>query len=184
MLVSADWLFLLTDVDCLYTANPKSDPDAKPIPEVGSLRRALPGHGPHAGATHIALTLLTPLPDLLNPLLTSQVHDITTLEADTSTNGTQWGTGGMATKLTAARMATAAGCRMVICNSNQPEAMSRVLLGESHGTLFHPAEKQLKGRKRWILSVPARWEQAWCAGMVCWLALIWHVGWVRTMKWQ
>ena len=37
------------------------------------------------------------------------------LQVDTSTKGTQWGTGGMATKLTAARIATAAGCRMVIC---------------------------------------------------------------------
>ena len=30
-LVRGDWLFLLTDVDCLYTANPATDPDAKPI---------------------------------------------------------------------------------------------------------------------------------------------------------
>ena len=36
------------------------------------------------------------------------------LQADTSTQGTQWGTGGMATKLTAARIAVAAGTTMVI----------------------------------------------------------------------
>ena len=35
------------------------------------------------------------------------------LQADTSTQGTQWGTGGMATKLTAARIAIAAGTTMV-----------------------------------------------------------------------
>ena len=33
-LVHADWLFLLTDVPCLYTANPLKDPSAKPIHEV------------------------------------------------------------------------------------------------------------------------------------------------------
>ena len=33
-LVRADWLFLLTDVPCLYTANPSTDPTAKAIHEV------------------------------------------------------------------------------------------------------------------------------------------------------
>ena len=33
-LVRAHWLFLMTDVDHLYTANPKSNPDATPIYEV------------------------------------------------------------------------------------------------------------------------------------------------------
>lgn len=32
--VHADWLFLLTDVDALYTSNPSIDPDAQPIREV------------------------------------------------------------------------------------------------------------------------------------------------------
>jgi glutamate 5-kinase len=73
-LVHAQWLFLLTDVDCLYTANPKDDPNATPIHEV---------------------------------------EDISRLTVDTSTSGTQWGTGGMSTKLTAGRIATAAGCTMV-----------------------------------------------------------------------
>ena len=30
-LIQADWLILLTDVDCLYTANPRTDPNATPI---------------------------------------------------------------------------------------------------------------------------------------------------------
>ena len=37
-LVQADWLFLLTDVDCLYTANPNVDPHAQPIHEVFDMR--------------------------------------------------------------------------------------------------------------------------------------------------
>jgi glutamate 5-kinase len=82
-----------------------------------------------------------------------EVPDISKLTADTSTKGTQWGTGGMATKLTAGRIATAAGCTMVISNSTQPEAILRVMKGERVGTKFHPSEHALRGRKRWILSV-------------------------------
>ena len=56
-----------------------------------------------------------------------EVEDISRLTADTSTRGTQWGTGGMATKLTAGRIATAAGCTMVICNSTAPENIVRIV---------------------------------------------------------
>eukprot|EP00983_Pelagomonas_calceolata_P102957 1158866-Pelagomonas_calceolata.AAC.4 len=44
----------------------------------------------------------------------SDVEDFAHLNADTKTKGTQWGTGGMATKLTAGRIAVAAGCTMVV----------------------------------------------------------------------
>ncbi|KAG2438154.1 hypothetical protein HXX76_005762 [Chlamydomonas incerta] len=127
-LVQADWLFLLTDVDCLYTANPKDDPNATPIYEV---------------------------------------EDISRLTADTSTRGTQWGTGGMATKLTAGRIATAAGCTMVICNSTAPENIVRIAQGEPKlGTKFFPLPHSLKGRKRWVLSVPVRGQLWLDAGAV------------------
>lgn len=42
-MVHADYLFLLTDVDCLYTANPRTDPEAKPILIVPDLSQGLPG---------------------------------------------------------------------------------------------------------------------------------------------
>jgi hypothetical protein len=59
-------------------------------------------------------------------------------QVDTSTAGTQWGTGGMGTKLTAARIATAAGCKMVICNAASPESIAALVLRGQHvGTLFH-----------------------------------------------
>ena len=48
-------------------------------------------------------------------------------DVDTSTSGTEWGTGGMATKLTAARIATAAGCSVVICHSKRPEDIERAI---------------------------------------------------------
>ncbi len=83
------------------------------------------------------------------------------LQADTSTQGTQWGTGGMVTKLTAARIAVAAGTTMVICNSLNPENIEKVIRGEPRvGTKFFPILNAAKGRKRWILSVPVR-GQVW-----------------------
>ena len=116
-LVGAGWLFLLTDVNALYTSNPNIDPDARAIHSVPSIAK---------------------------------------LTVDTSTKGTLWGTGGMATKLTAARMATAAGCRMVICHYSEPKNVMKILNGEQIGTIFHPLEQPLKGRKRWILAVPVK----------------------------
>lgn len=80
------------------------------------------------------------------------------LEVDTSTSGTQWGTGGMATKLTAARIATASGCTMVICHSDRPDAIERIIAGEALGTVFRPVALKMTDRKRWILS-GARWLQ-------------------------
>ncbi|KAI9843698.1 MAG: hypothetical protein M1837_006166 [Sclerophora amabilis] len=80
-MVQADYLFLMTDVDCLYDRNPRTSPDAKPI-EV--------------------------------------VEDITTLAVDVSSAGSALGTGGMSTKLVAARLATSAGVTTVITRSSKP----------------------------------------------------------------
>lgn len=123
ILVEADWLFLLTDVPCLYTSNPRVNPDAKPI--------------------HI-------------------VEDIRQLTVDVSSGGTQWGSGGMMTKLTAARLATAAGCNMGICQATNPEHIVKMMDGERVGTVFksHGAPLSSKERKRWILSVPIK-GQLW-----------------------
>lgn len=125
-LVGADWLFLLTDVAGLFTANPQSDPDAKLIPVV---------------------------------------DDLAKLSVNVGDAGSSWGTGGMHTKLTAARIAVAAGCRMVICLSECLLHIPSVVLntpvdaetaGLSFGTLFLPLETPLRGRKRWILGMPSR----------------------------
>lgn len=51
----------------------------------------------------------------------------------------------MATKLTAARLATAAGCRMAICLASEPERMIPLLAGDkSCGTVFHPHSNMLR----------------------------------------
>ncbi|KIW05913.1 glutamate 5-kinase [Verruconis gallopava] len=80
-MVHADYLFLMTDVDCLYDKNPRQFPDAKPI-EV--------------------------------------VEDIAELDADVSSKGSALGTGGMSTKIVAARLATSAGVTTVITKSDKP----------------------------------------------------------------
>lgn len=53
-----------------------------------------------------------------------------------SSTGTSYGTGGMATKLTAARIATASGADMVVANGRDVRVIHRILEGEQEGTLF------------------------------------------------
>eukprot|EP01135_Chromosphaera_perkinsii_P002948 Nk52_evm59s230 gene=Nk52_evmTU59s230 len=113
--VDADWLFLLTDVDALYTANPNSNPNAKPI--------------------HV-------------------VEDIALLDSAISISGTisSWGTGGMQTKVNAARLATSAGCKTVITSSYCPHDIIRILNGAEKGTVFLPSSKPVSDHERWILN--------------------------------
>ena len=97
-LAGADLLVLLSDINGLYTADPRVDPDATLIPEV---------------------TEITP--------------EILSLAGGT---GTALGSGGMATKLKAAQIATDAGIDMVIANGEDPEALYALLEGKNIGTRF------------------------------------------------
>ncbi|KAK5092262.1 Glutamate 5-kinase [Lithohypha guttulata] len=94
-LINADYLFLMTDVEALYTKNPRTDPDAIPI-EV--------------------------------------VEDIDALTVDVSSRGSALGTGGMATKITAARLATSAGVTTIITKSSKPGNVKDII------KYLHPAE--------------------------------------------
>jgi glutamate 5-kinase len=58
--------------------------------------------------------------------------------------------GGMASKLAAARIATAAGENVVIASGRQPGVLQRILAGESVGTLILPQGQTVGARKRWI----------------------------------
>jgi glutamate 5-kinase len=113
-LVEADWLFLLTDVDRLYSADPRSVPDAQPI------------------------------------ALVKRMEQLAELQVQTGTQGSQWGTGGMLTKIAAARIATAAGIRTVITEGRFPRNIEKILQGEPLGTQFEPQPQPSKARKRWI----------------------------------
>jgi glutamate 5-kinase len=62
------------------------------------------------------------------------------------------GTGGMITKLGAARLAMAGGTDVVIASGFEPDVLSRLAHGEQIGTFFPATGDRLESRKRWILS--------------------------------
>ena len=96
--VAADELMILSDIDGLYTADPKTDPQAELVREVRELT-----------------------PELLS---------------SAGGKGSALGTGGMATKLTAARLCMEAGTDMRIINGARPEILYDVLDGKAVGTRF------------------------------------------------
>lgn len=69
------------------------------------------------------------------------IHQVDEIDDDLigmakESTGSGVGTGGMATKITAAKIATASGADMVIANGKDPEVLQRILDGEDCGTLF------------------------------------------------
>jgi len=60
------------------------------------------------------------------------------------------GTGGMASKIEAARIVTGCGIGMVIANGRTRDVLTRLAAGEALGTYFHPSSARMAGRKRWI----------------------------------
>jgi len=68
--------------------------------------------------------------------------------------GTKYGTGGMKTKIEAAKIAANAGCRMVLANGRARNVINRIIVGEEIGTIFLPKRK-LSNRARWILNSAA-----------------------------
>ena len=85
------------------------------------------------------------------------VQDIGSVLGCAVGGGSQWGTGGMATKLRAAQLAAAAGIATSILSAQQP-ALVATLLGGSRevGTTFLPGSKPLRSHKRWIMALPPR----------------------------
>lgn len=97
-LCKADLLVLLSDIDGLYDADPRTNPSACLIPVVEEI--------------------------------TPQLREMA------GGAGTWRGTGGMATKLTAAELATAAGVEMIITNGNRIECLYDIVEGQAVGTRF------------------------------------------------
>ena len=64
--------------------------------------------------------------------------------------GSKLGSGGMATKIQAARIATLSGVAIVVAHGAHENIINRVLNGEDVGTLFLPSRRTLGSRKRWI----------------------------------
>jgi len=65
--------------------------------------------------------------------------------------GSRHSTGGMKTKIEAAKIAANAGCRIVLANGREKNIIRRIMAGEPLGTIFMPKRK-LSNRARWILN--------------------------------
>jgi glutamate 5-kinase len=127
--VSAKKLFLLTDVDCLYTSNPRTNPNSQPVLDVTAAQLA-------------------------------------TLGGADSTGG-GWGTGGMLTKIIAARTAVCAGIETVLSHGAYPERVVEYLGSSTQSrppcTVFHAADVKevhpgstMTPHRRWVLALPVR----------------------------
>lgn len=66
------------------------------------------------------------------------------------------GTGGMATKIQAAKIATACGVAVVIADGKAPDVIVKLAGGESMGTFFPAQHSRLESRKRWMLGQISR----------------------------
>jgi glutamate 5-kinase len=85
----------------------------------------------------------------LVPLISKIDDDIKRIGAKTANNV---GTGGMVTKIEAARVATASGVRVVIADGKEPDIIIRLASGEAIGTHFLPTADQRESRQRWMVS--------------------------------
>lgn len=74
------------------------------------------------------------------------------IESLASASSGERGTGGMATKIEAAKLATASGVAVVIADGREPEVIIRLANGEAIGTYFQPTTSKIESRKRWLLS--------------------------------
>ena len=98
-MIGADLLILLSDIDGLYTDDPRKNPDAVFIETVEKL-------------------------------------DDTYMKMGKATTGSKVGTGGMNTKMIAAKIATSCGADMIIANSRDIRIIHRIMDGRNFGTLF------------------------------------------------
>lgn len=64
--------------------------------------------------------------------------------------GSSLGTGGMITKINAAKIATASGTAMVIVNGSRPRVINEIIRGDDVGTWFQEKQHPLQARKHWI----------------------------------
>lgn len=86
-----------------------------------------------------------------NAKLIREVEEITEeIEKSAEGAGTSLGTGGMTTKISAARIATSAGISMVIVNGSNDSILRDVVNIKEVGTFFAPNESPLQLRKHWI----------------------------------
>jgi glutamate 5-kinase len=86
----------------------------------------------------------------------SVVYEISEeLTKSAGAKGSRYAVGGMKTKMEAAKIASNAGCRIVLADGRLKNVIGRIIAGEEIGTVFM-AKRKLSNRQRWILnSAPA-----------------------------
>ncbi|WAH43187.1 glutamate 5-kinase [Alicyclobacillus fastidiosus] len=112
----AERLVLLTDIDGLYTGDPKADASATRLSEIWEITREI--------------------------------------ESIAGGAGSSVGTGGMRTKISAAKAAVQSGIDVVIASSEESRVLLRIADGEAVGTLFHARPEPLAHRKSWLIHGP------------------------------
>ena len=112
LLMDADILINLTDIDGLYTSDPRKNQDAELISVVTTIKKDIEKYAS----------------DIPGPL----------------------GTGGMLSKIIAAKKVTAAGIPMLIAGGEKHDILIKLFAGKEHGTFFIPKKEKLANRKCWI----------------------------------
>ncbi|MCK5507345.1 MAG: glutamate 5-kinase [Desulfobacterales bacterium] len=112
LLMDADILINLTDIDGLYTKDPRKNKDAQLIPVVATIKKNIEKYA-------------SDIPGAL-------------------------GTGGMLSKIKAAKKVTSAGIPMLIAKGGKSDILIRLFSGEEQGTFFIPKKEKLANRKCWI----------------------------------
>ncbi len=112
LLMDADILINLTDIDGLCTKDPRVFSSAKLIPLVSTINKSIEN-------------VASNIPGAL-------------------------GTGGMLSKIKAAKKVNTSGIPMVIANGTQPDILIKLFAGKDYGTFFVPKKEKLTSRKRWI----------------------------------
>ncbi|MCF6246962.1 MAG: glutamate 5-kinase [Desulfobacula sp.] len=112
LLMDADFLFILTDIDGLYNKDPRNHDDAELIKKVTTFEKQIE-------------QFASEIPGRL-------------------------GTGGMLSKIQAARKVTSAGIPMIVARGDIPDVLLQLFDSKNIGTYFIPKQKKMASRKCWI----------------------------------
>ena len=118
--LNANKLILLTDINNLYSKDPKKNLDATPIKEV-----------------HDDIQL--------KEIKSSNINS-----KNNGKNIRGWGTGGITTKLIAAEIATKGGVTVQLADGRDNKNLMRIFDNEKIGTIFYPCDNPIGNKKSWL----------------------------------
>ena len=112
--INANKLILLTDIENLYSKDPRNNKDAHPIKELN-------------------------------------INELKIIKDNNNKNyNNEWGTGGIATKLTAAEIATKGGVEVQLADGRNEKNLINIFDNKKIGTIFHPVDKPVGNKKSWL----------------------------------